>query len=813
MSMLNSLLNPCQKPHQVYACSGSAQRALQDAGVVSQSSAWEHSKNDERPRKCGEVGAHKACVLRRSWATTRQTLVDNIMTTHPSYEAASSNKKQQVENSSSKMLSGPVPPSEKQTCGRRRSCPPIDQRRTFDAAEEGSRNRRGMSAGGLRSSFQHDERSSACKEKLPSLIDAPDVKSQACRERRSSGNRALDRLMEWQDKQISRGESSTTISTTVAGAPVPDDESFRCPSFGSTFSWQSPSESGDKGECTTLHNPSFEVISPARNQHLRPLSSPRADFLTPCLSSPSQISSWEAALLPELVPPTEGCRTFGKDLPFTEPLLSHQVDLKSDPIPTNTPDLALEHQPPLQILLIDDADVAHEKNQKDDDEEEQLSSLGSLDEDSDAEDDKKPQVVKGDQKDDFTKDEIQLAMLIGDIEVFEKRVEYGESITEKLEEMRATQAQLQAKGVKPSPGVLLFRQVDWKLIGVAQKQELMQVMHALAFPLDEQGISLLVLEKLERAFDLYPGDDVSQEQWLLELRKYPELHKIISKMMNPITGKVHSLSEQMAELIGDVSDLELQNWRGEEGIGTQLLEKKQSLKQLMDSNVKPSPAVMAFRHMDCYRSNSVERSEVKHLLLSLKLKIATRTMPELDDVEGVMTLKEWLSIARNSPALQEALEEAVDDLSICRVCTYLSPPERMAVMKSEIKRLEKTCRQAVKLQETKDAVLELEEKGVKPSHGVLLFESLDEQGTGAVNRNDIHQVLKTFSNNQCGTVLHTRMLKKLHNPTKQLLDMQEWLAKLDSLPGLKYTLETNLSLVEYLWECTFYTSPLLGDEE
>merc|ERR1719428_537201 len=130
-------------------------------------------------------------------------------------------------------------------------------------------------------------------------------------------------------------------------------------------------------------------------------------------------------------------------------------------------------------------------------------------------------------------------------------------------------------------------------------------------------------------------------------------------------------------------------------------------------------------------------------------------------------------------------------------------------MKSEIKRLEKTRGPAAKLRKTKDAVRKLDQKGVKPSHGVLLFESLDDQGTGVIDRNDILQVLKRFSNNQCGPVLHTRMLKKLHNPKKQEIDMQEWLAKLDSLPGLRYTLESHTvgdqNLVESMWESTFCT--------
>jgi len=402
--------------------------------------------------------------------------------------------------------------------------------------------------------------------------------------------------------------------------------------------------------------------------------------------------------------------------------------------------------------------------------------------------------------------EEQLAKLMGEIVKLERRCWDGEDVAEKLEEKRTAAKKLQDKSVKPSPGILVFDQIDIDNSGSIERKELGRLLKALPEKKPGPGVEPLSFEDMLTKLDTDGNGVIDIEEWLHNLQKLPGLHMAIMSALDPDTGKVRnyrSLEDQMAKLMGDLVELERKCWAGEDVV-EKLTEKRSSVKRFQENGVKPSPGVLVFNQV-VDRSNSIDRKELGRLLKALPKKKPApgvkfvpfdELVAKLDtDGDGVVDLDEWLHNLEKLPGLRMAIQAGMDP-ETGKIRNYRSLEDQLAKLKAEVVDLERKCWAGEdvldKLTEKRASVKKLVDKGVKPSPGVLTFNQIDIDGSGSIDRKELGRLLKALPDTTPPPGLEhlptEEMLTRLDANGDGIIDLDEWLHNLEKLPQLYVTL-------------------------
>jgi hypothetical protein len=129
--------------------------------------------------------------------------------------------------------------------------------------------------------------------------------------------------------------------------------------------------------------------------------------------------------------------------------------------------------------------------------------------------------------------EEQLAKLYGNIFRLEEKAAAGEDVTEELLSRKEQAAKMRAKGVIPAPGVVIFCQLDKDKSRTLEKDELAAAITKIAPDAD--------INAWFAKIDPDGTGSVAENQWLLNVKKIPELVAAIQADMDPDTGRLKSL--------------------------------------------------------------------------------------------------------------------------------------------------------------------------------------------------------------------------------------------------------------------------------
>jgi len=213
--------------------------------------------------------------------------------------------------------------------------------------------------------------------------------------------------------------------------------------------------------------------------------------------------------------------------------------------------------------------------------------------------------------------------------------------------------------------------------------------------------------------------------------------------------------------------------------------------------------VLVFKQIDTNGSGTVEKNELKRMLTGLpktKPKEGVKFVPfeellaTLDsDSSGDVDLEEWLTNLDKLEGLKTAMESVLDP-DTGRLTTYRSYADQMAKEMGAIKKLEKSGGDEEAIQKKKDSVARFKENGYKPSAGVLVFDQIDVDGSGAIDRGELQTLLNKLPRKKPAPgvefVPFEDMIKTFDADGNGTIELDEWLNNLQKLPGIRMAIES-----------------------
>jgi len=231
--------------------------------------------------------------------------------------------------------------------------------------------------------------------------------------------------------------------------------------------------------------------------------------------------------------------------------------------------------------------------------------------------------------------------------------------------------------------------------------------------------------------------------------------------------------------------------------------KRAEVKELREKGVTPSPGVLVFKQIDTNDSGTVERKELQRMLRGLpktKPKEGVKFVPfdEMisifdSDGSGDIDLEEWLTNLDKLEGLKLAMEGVLDP-DTGRLTTYRSYPDQMAKEMGQIKKLEKSGGDPEEIQKKKDSVEAFKKNGYKPSAGVLVFDQIDVDGSGSIDRKELQDLLNKLPRKKPAPgvefVPFEEMIQKFDSDGSGTIELDEWLNNLQKLPGIRMAIES-----------------------
>jgi Ca2+-binding EF-hand superfamily protein len=264
-----------------------------------------------------------------------------------------------------------------------------------------------------------------------------------------------------------------------------------------------------------------------------------------------------------------------------------------------------------------------------------------------------------------------------------------------------------------------------------------------------------------------------------------------------------------------VSALEDKCWDGDasrpadevEKLVTELKAKRAEVKALRETGVKPSPGVLVFKQIDTNGSGTVERKELQRMLRGLpktKPKEGVKFVPFDDmiaifdsDGSGDIDLEEWVTNLDKLEGLKAAMESVLDP-DTGRLTTYRSFGDQMAKEMGQIKKLEKSGGDADEIQKKKDSVEGFKKNGYKPTAGVLVFDQIDVDASGSIDRQELKDLLSKLPRKKPAPgvefVKFEDMIKIFDSDSSGTIELEEWLNNLQKLPGLRMAIDSVLDV-------------------
>merc|ERR1719253_1209651 len=161
-----------------------------------------------------------------------------------------------------------------------------------------------------------------------------------------------------------------------------------------------------------------------------------------------------------------------------------------------------------------------------------------------------------------------------------------------------------AKGVVPSPGYVVFNQIDILKTRRLSAKQLQRLVNSLLIVY--KNVEVEPFEKIMAVLDTDKSGDIDDQEWVRNLKKLPLLFKVIANDVDPDWGTLYSyrthedqLAKNMAnleryrrELLTDITE-ERREW-----ILKEMRQRKDACKAYRAKGIVPSPGFVVFNQID-----------------------------------------------------------------------------------------------------------------------------------------------------------------------------------------------------------------------
>merc|ERR1719379_284842 len=300
-----------------------------------------------------------------------------------------------------------------------------------------------------------------------------------------------------------------------------------------------------------------------------------------------------------------------------------------------------------------------------------------------------------------------------------------------------------AMGIVPSPGYVVFNQVDASKNRKLDKGELERLIKAIQYVFTDKEIE--PLDKIMAVMDADRSGDIDEFEWVLNLKKLPKLYKVLQDDIDPDWGTLKSFrtpEDQLAKCMGNLERLrelltpDVTDERRAK-IEKDIRQRKDQCKKYRAQGISPSPGYVVFNQIDVGKARQLEKRELERLLKGItavykdkEIESVEKIMSVMDaDRSGAIDEAEWVSNLKKLPLLYKVLSDDVDpDWGTLK--SYRTLEDQLAKLLGNIMRLEEKIAAGEagledELASRKEQAAKMRKSGVIPAPGIVIFSQLD----------------------------------------------------------------------------------------
>jgi len=377
------------------------------------------------------------------------------------------------------------------------------------------------------------------------------------------------------------------------------------------------------------------------------------------------------------------------------------------------------------------------------------------------------------------------------------------------------------KGIIPSPGYVVFNQIDVMKTRKLSRKQLERLVKSLNFVYGNRGVE--DMDKIMSVLDADKSGDIDDSEWVQNLKKLPGLNKVLSEDVDPDWGVLKSYRTHEDQLAKNMANLErlrrvmttdlFSEWPKSypQDLATyeermawcekEMRQRKDACKEYRKKGIIPSPGYVVFNQVDIGKARKIERQQLERLVKSLtgaykdkEIEPMDKIMKVMDaDESGFIDEAEWVSNLKKLPMLYKVIAEDVDpDWGILK--SYRSLEDQLAKLFGNIHRLEQqiadgAADKAEELASRQAQAQKLRSKGVIPSPGVCVFSQLDADKNRTLSKDELSSCIAKV----CPSGDLDGWFAKLAPDGQAELDEATWLKNIKHIPELLEALTKDIN--------------------
>jgi len=363
-------------------------------------------------------------------------------------------------------------------------------------------------------------------------------------------------------------------------------------------------------------------------------------------------------------------------------------------------------------------------------------------------------------------------------------------------------------GIVPSPGYVVFNQVDPSKKRKLDKKGLARLIKALKYVFADKDIE--TEDEIMKVMDADKSGDIDEKEWVQNLKKCPKLYQILQDDIDPDWGTLKSFrtpEDQLAKCMGNLERLRHELNTGvsderKEEINKDIRQRKDQCKGYRAQGICPAPGYVVFNQIDVAKARKLTTDQLQRLLKAIKAVYADKEIESEDKIMSVMDADrsgdidemEWVNNLKKLPLLYKVLEADIDpDWGTLK--SYRTLEEQLAKLFGNIHRLEariaagetgmvKGKKEEFNIEEElasrKAQAAKMREKGVFPAPGIVMFTQLDKDKSRTLEKEELAAALAKVAKDADVDAWYT----KIDPDGTGKVEEKQWVANIKKIPEL-----------------------------
>jgi Ca2+-binding EF-hand superfamily protein len=376
------------------------------------------------------------------------------------------------------------------------------------------------------------------------------------------------------------------------------------------------------------------------------------------------------------------------------------------------------------------------------------------------------------------------------------------------------------KGVRPSPGYVVFAQVDAEKKRKLTRKELERLVKAIGYVF--KGRQIEDVDKIMTVMDADKSGDIDESEWVQNLQKLPLLYRVLQEDIEIDTGTLISFrtpEDQLAKCMGNIERLRrekianqaereilklpvLTDERKAE-IDKEIRQRKDQCKRYRAMGIVPSPGYVVFNQVDSSKNRKLDIGEIKRLIKAIQYVFAGKEIESADEIMAVMDADrsgdidefEWTKNLKKLPKLYQVLSDDIDpDWGTLK--SFRTPEDQLAKCMGNLERLRRELQTDVTeerkakilkdIRQRKDQCKAYRAQGISPSPGYVVFNQIDVGKARQLEKRELERLLKGISAVYKDKDIESvdKIMSVMDADRSGSIDESEWVNNLKKLPML-----------------------------